>query len=845
MQDVRQLSTLFHPDSYQLSLTIDRLKRRFTGTAVITGELVDVATEIILHAKELEIAGASVDGAPLRPEYGENDELHLRGENEIQSGQHTLKIQFAGTVNTALHGLYLSTYMLDGVQKEMLVTQFESHSAREMFPCIDEPAAKAVFRLNVRTEKEVEVISNTPIESQKTEDVHLVTAFEETPRMSTYLLALVVGELEHLEAKTRDGVIVRTYATKGQAQHTQFALDTALRALSFYNDFFGIPYPLPKCDLIAVPDFSAGAMENWGLITARESCLLVDEHNTDIDSKQFVAVVVIHELAHQWFGNLVTMQWWNDLWLNEGFARFMESYVGDVLFPEWRMSTDFLATNTALAERLDALASTHPVQVPIHHPDEIPTIFDAISYEKGAAVIYMLYHYLGEELFRKGLQRYMDLHKGSNTVTVDLWNALADVSRKDVRGFMDVWVTQPGFPVVGIEESDDTLTLTQARFFSSATERTKDTAHMLWPIPLLGNQAYMPELLDADRLRVTGLKKSIPLKLNQGQFGFYFTHYTKPQYAALREAIEHDTLAIEDRLGLLNEVFELAKAGYQSTVDALTFLEGYAHETDVHVWSVISTQLAAIRLLIDVDEQDLKHFDAYTVTLIRDQLSSIGWEQTKDEPDTNRLLRQMVLNLGASAREESVIRTALSYYDKALKPEDIPVDVRALVYAIAVCERGEEVIVVLLERYEHTAFAEERVNLMTGICAAKDMATHKQTLAFIKAKVKSQDLSRWFMGLLRNRYARETTWQWIQDNWQWIVDQFEGDFGYSNYPKYVAQVLSTNEQLARYRAFFEPKKKDPALKRTIEQGLETIAFRQAWYKEDIQSLRDYLEHLTD
>lgn len=836
MQQVRQLAQYFTPINYKLQLSLARIDRKFSGIVTITGTTPDPSQTLTVHSKDLTIKSASIDGAPAAFAV-EGDELTLTAAGEIAAGEHVIEIAFAGTITDSLHGLYPGYFTHDGFKKEVLVTQFESHHAREVFPCIDEPAAKATFDLALTTDKGITALANTPLLSQQIQGDYAMSVFATTPKMSTYLLAFVAGEFEYLEAKTHDGIMVRAYATPGQAKYTQFALDVAVRALEFYNNYFKLPYPLPKCDLIGIPDFSAGAMENWGCVTFRENCFLVDEKNTDVSTKQYVAQVVIHELAHQWFGNLVTMRWWNDLWLNEGFARFMESFVADRLFPEWNLKTEFLAGNVAIAQRLDSLASTHPIQVEINHPDEISTIFDTISYEKGAAALLMLHNYLGEADFQKGLGQYLAAHQGGNTVTDDLWQALSDASGKDVKAFMHRWITQPGFPMVSVTDAPQGLTLTQQRFYANPRSRQADGS--LWPIPLLGGDPAVPELLSEQQTTISTPAIS-PFKLNRSEVGFYFTVYSEAQRTALREAVMAGTLDVDDRLGILNEMFELARAGYIATTEVLELLDAYANETDEHVWDVMAGILGALRLLVEAEEPVNTTLDAYIRKLVHAQFLKLGFEAAPDEPFRTRLLRQTIIALACRAEEPMAVKEALERYGSMKQPEDIPADLRTVVYATAVRHGGLDTIRPLLERYRVTTFSEERINLAAGVCSTKTAEAIPTLLQFMQNEVKPQDVIYWYIYLIRNPVARQATWEWTTANWQWIIDTFGSDKHYDDFPKYSGRTFGTAEELAAYRAFFEPMLQDPALTRAINQGIESIDIRVQWRERDYQAVKDFL-----
>jgi len=445
-KDVKRLFHEFQPDHYELQLTPDRDAKTFSGTVSITGKKVYRPNKrLTFHQHGLKITKARVikhdkKGQQEIPvdrinHHDSYDELRLHTEATLYPGTYTVELEFIGKITRPMNGIYPCFFQHDDKEYQLVATQFESHHAREAFPCVDEPEAKATFDLTLTTPADETVLANTPAKHETVHKKLKTTTFETTPKMSTYLLAFVYGDMGHKEAKTKNGVVVRTYATPDN--------------VAFTDDYFGIEYPLPKCDLVALPDFAAGAMENWGCITFREHAVLVDPANTPLASKQYVAMVVAHELAHQWFGNLVTMRWWTDLWLNEGFASWIEYLAVDHLFPEWQMWTQFAVSEQQRAFKLDGLEHTHPIEVPVHHPNQISSIFDTISYSKGASAINMLHEYLGAEVFRDGLRHYLQRHAYGNTDTIDLWQALEEISGKSVKDFMHDWISLPGYPHSG------------------------------------------------------------------------------------------------------------------------------------------------------------------------------------------------------------------------------------------------------------------------------------------------------------------------------------------------------------------------------------------------------------
>src|SRR5919106_3407353 len=484
------------PVAYRISLAPDLTAFTFAGEETIEIEVSQPTSQIVLNAAELEIQEAYLlrDGQRLPAQAialdAEQETATLTFAAPLPTGTMQLFMRFTGILNDKLRGFYRSEYTLpDGVKRVMATTQFEAPDARRAFPCWDEPAHKAKFEISLIIPSDLTAISNMPIvgETPQASGTKLVR-FAESPIMSTYLLAIMVGEFESVEAQA-EGTLVRVWTTPGKKEQGRFALDVSCRLLSFYNNYFGIPYPLPKLDLIAIPDFAAGAMENWGAITYREVALLVDPAHSSAATKQRVAIIIAHEIAHMWFGNLVTMEWWNDLWLNEGFASWIEYKAVDHLFPEWEMWLQFLFADIGPAMSLDGLRNTHPIEAEVKTTHDINELFDAISYSKRAAIIRMLEQFLGDETFRRGLVHYLSAHEYGNARTEDLWASLAHVSGKAVKEIMDAWTKQPGYPVVEVRHQarphePAELTLAQNRFLYDYDPERGEPDPSLWRIPV-------------------------------------------------------------------------------------------------------------------------------------------------------------------------------------------------------------------------------------------------------------------------------------------------------------------------------------------------------------------------
>lgn len=839
MKTVRRLHELFQPTSYELALDISkRTERVFTGTVTISGALAKAADTITVHSKGLIIKNATIDGKSATHTASDDDELAISSGAHLNKGKHTLTFTFSGEITDPMHGLYPCYFKHDGQEKELLMTQLESHYARELFPCIDEPAGKATFNLTLTTETGITVLANTPVVSQDQKNSVLITKFEQTPKMSPYLLCFVTGDLRYTEATNKNGVLVRAYATPDNVKHTQFALDFAVKTLEFNDNYFGVPYPLPKCDLVAVPDFAAGAMENWGLITFRENALLYDKQNSPADTKEWVAAAVVHELAHQWFGNLVTMQWWDDLWLNESFAKWMEHYGVDKLMPKWRVWDSFGANEQQYAFNRDGLAQVQAVREPVRHPDELHSLFDpAIVYAKGACLIRMLQGYLGEDAFRDGLRIYMAKHKYGNTSANDLWAALDEASGKNVSAFMTAWVEQPGHPVVSIELSADRATLSQKRFYANPTQAKEDGT--IWPLPLLSKELDV-DLLDTQELATT--ITTAPVILNRGYSGFYHTHYQGEALTALAQEVETGKLPVIERQSLLIDSIALARAGEQSTADALRLLAAYTGETSYPVWQAMNSVIGAVRIIINDDPEIKPYLQKYIAALAQTQYQRLGWQKIKGEAYFDELLRPSIIGLMAYAEIPAVTDTLLSMFDEAEKPEDIASpELRSIAYAVSMRQYGRPAYEKLLGWYTTTISADERVNIASGICSTRDPAIGKDIAKlFISKTIKPQDLAYWFIYSIRNRHIRSISWQWMVDHWDWVVKQFKNSHDYSDFPKYSASGLSTRKELEQYKAFFEPKLDEQDIAMVIRQGIEEIEVRMLWRERDLDVITSML-----
>lgn len=833
MQKVSQLINSFTPEHYTLSLTLNREARTFLGTVTIKGatHLDDV---LRVHAKDLVIETVQIDGREATFAQRDNDELELMLD-DMPAGMHIAVIGFSGAITDGMHGLYPCYFEHEGIKKELLATQFESHHAREVFPCVDEPEAKATFDVSLTTEQGVTVLGNMPVDWQRVEHGLQVTKFQTSPRMSSYLLAWVVGELHKKSAKTKDEVEVNVWATPAQSPESlDFALDIAVRTIEFFDEYFGIPYPLPKSDHVALPDFSSGAMENWGLITYREVALLADPETTSISSKRYIAMVVAHELSHQWFGNLVTMKWWNNLWLNESFANLMEYIAVDALHPEWNIWLDYSSSETIMALRRDAIDGVQAVQTEVNHPDEISTLFDgAIVYAKGGRLLRMLQHYIGHEAFRTGLQSYFKKYAYQNTEGGDLWNELSTASGKDIAGFMNAWISQPGYPVVHVEESG----LRQEQFFVGAHEKS----NRLWPIPLEPSVPITPPLMEAALLD-TNIQPGE--RLNVGDTAHFITHYPTDHLAALVEQLHTGSLEAIDRLQLLHEQTMLARGGIIASAKLIPLLDAYKDETIESVWEIIALALGELKKFVETNNDAETSLRELSRGVAEREYERLGWKQKKDEPETDTKLRATILSMTLYGEDRDAINSAHDIYQTGINSLDP--ELRSLIIANEVRHfETQELISSLIELYRSTPSADLQMDICAGITNSRNPETIQKLLLIMKdaSIVRPQDAFRWFVYLIRGRESRQASWTWVKDNWDWVEKTYAGDKSFDDFPRYAASGLVTREQLEDYKAFFTPKMAVPALRRVIQLGISEIEARVELIERDSAGVHEALGEL--
>ncbi|MFA6386156.1 MAG: M1 family metallopeptidase [Candidatus Paceibacterota bacterium] len=855
-----RLEEHIRPINYKLILHPDIPYSVFEGSETINIKIEKEVNTITLHSKDIKIKKVEYKSGKFKQlstkiNYDAKKEtVTFHFKNKIKKGNGELSIIFSGIINDGLRGFYKSKYVLDGVDKFIATTQFEATDARRAFPCFDEPAHKAIFEVSLVIPESHTAISNTlPTEIKEHHAGFNIVSFAPTPIMSTYLLAFIIGEFEYVEGYTKEKVQVRVFTTTGKKHQAKFALEVAIKSLEFFEEYFDIPYPLPTLDLIAIPDFESAAMENWGAVTFRETAILVDNLHTSLSNKQWTAIVIAHELAHQWFGNLVTMHWWTDLWLNEGFASYMENLCIDNLFPNWHVWDLNIADRYAVALKLDSLATSHPIEVVVHHPDEISEIFDMVSYAKGSAMIRMLAEYLGHDKFREGLRHYLKIHSYKNTNTIDLWDAFEKISKKKVIEMMNSWTKETGYPLVTVSPRSDlgeTWDLNQERFFSSRVKaseykNSKKKKH-LWQIPVKyeSNNEEINLLLTKESAPMIGTSIG---KVNKEEGTFIRVRYDKETLKKLKEEIQNGKLSVKDRLGIIRDMFALAEGGYINTREALEFSLVYKHETEYIVWSEIASGINRVANIIS-GEKWKSLYDKYVLSLWSHVTKELGWEETPSPSGHSPLtggdkhstvfLRSLALSISAHYGDKKIIKEAQKLFKNRAKMP-IWADIRGVVYNIIAANGGEKEWKLFEKLYKEETFHEEKDRYARALTSFKDKKLLLKTLNFaISSQVRDQDAPFIIVPVWQNIYGKDITWKFIKSNWKIILKKFEGG-------GFLSRILSalgshtTEKDFKDIKNFFS-KNVAPGSARTLLQSYERIESNIAWLKGDKKSIKDWL-----
>jgi aminopeptidase 2 len=695
-------------------------------------------------------------------------------------------------------------------------------------------------------------LSNMDVASEKTVDSKVTggkrkaVTFGKTPLMSTYLLAFVIGELNYIETNNFR-VPVRVYAPKDRdIEHGRFSLELAAKTLEFYEKTFASPFPLPKMDMIAIPDFSAGAMENWGLVTYRVVDLLIDEKVSGASTKQRVAEVVQHELAHQWFGNLVTMDFWDGLWLNEGFATWMSWYSANVFYPDWKVWEGYVTDNLASALSLDSLRSSHPIEAPVHRADEINQIFDAISYSKGSCVLRMISKYLGEDVFMEGIRRYLKKHAFGNTQTGDLWAALSDASGKDVEKVMDIWTKHVGFPVVTVTEGKDSIHVKQNRFLRTADVKPEED-ETLYPIflALRTKEGVDTDVSLFEREKDIKLKDTDFFKLNADHSGIYRTSYSPERLRKLGLAAKDGLLSVEDRAGMIADAGALAASGYQKTSGILSLLDSFKSEDNFVVWQEISSRISVLRSAWQFEDQEVKDaLKTFMLKLTQDKAHELGWAFTEKDGHIEQQFKAMMFGVAGVAKDETIVKAAFDMFNKFKGGDSSAIhpNLRSSVYAIVLANGGKDEYDAVLHQALNANTSDERNTAMRSLGRAKSPELIQRTLALsLSEDVKAQDIHLPISSLRTHPEGVRALWAWVKDNWAELEKRLPPSLTMlSSVISIATSSFTRQEHIQDIETFFK-ERSTKGFDKALAQSIDAITAKAAWIERDSQDVKSWLK----
>jgi len=813
-----------YPINYKLIFEPDLKKFTFDGLESISINCKKSVNIITMNCAELKIKSCIVKSGQKiiesTPKINEKkEELQIKLGEKIR-GLCTVDLEFEGILNDRLLGFYRSKYQQNGKTKYLATTQFEAADARRAFPCWDEPEAKATFEISIITDNKFTAISNMPIKTKKKTGNKTTYNFQKTPLVSTYLIYLGVGEFEYLTGKAGK-IQIRVVTTKGNTSRGKFSLELGKKLLTSYEKYFGIKFPLPKLDLIAVPDFAAGAMENWGAITFRETILLYDPKTSSTRTKQFIAEVISHEIAHMWFGNLVTMKWWNDLWLNESFATFMATKFVDKFYPEWDLWNQFVEDAMNVAMGLDSLKTTHPIDVKVNSPAEIREIFDAISYDKGGCVLRMLENYVGEPNFQKGLKKYLSDFKYKNAKGQDLWDAIGKASDMPVTAMINTWLKQPGFPLVEINQDGNNLKIKQKRYL---LESDKKFSKGLWSIPLsLGLEKETSKTLFSKKSMSVKLpKNTIGFVANYGRKGFYRVKYDEGILLDLKMLVDQKRIPPIDRWAIQNDLFSLCVSGDEQVRNYLDFSDAYFDE-DSYLASVNVAHNLASLYFRAFDEKFIEEIRSYAINYFRKILSNLGWEPQKSDKHTDALLRTFTIAVLGKMNDDSVTDEAIRKYQKFLKsPSSLSPDLIETICSIAAWNGNSKTFAELKKLYTNAKTMEEKLRFLGAMCGFQDKKLLVKTLNFSQTpEVRSQNMQLPIMKVAGNPYGEKVLWPWLKKNWKNINKKV----GHGNplFNRIVASITGVaDDSMENEIKLFFKNNPTPGTERTQSQTLERI-----------------------
>ena len=838
------------PSHYRIKLEPDLEKATFIGSVEIEVEVNNPTDTIQMNAADLAIQSARVvDSVGSNTEVAdifldaEMERLTLSFDSQISPGPHTIVAEFTGVLNDQLHGFYRSTFTDDdGVDHTIATTQFESTHARRAFPCFDEPAFKASYGVTLIVPSEQFAVSNGPIISETDlKNGQREVVFEDTMVMSTYLVAFIVGPFEATDPVDVNGVPLRIVHPIGKGHLTDYSLEAGAFALEFFSKYYGIPYPGQKLDMVAVPDFAFGAMENLGCITYREVLLLVDKDRSTEPELLRIADVIAHEIAHMWFGDLVTMEWWNGIWLNEAFATFMATMASDNFNRDWGRWNQF-SLERSMAFDVDSLKNTRPIEIEVNSPVDAEGMFDLLTYEKGGSVLRMLEQFLGEEEFQDGISYYLNKHKYANTETNDLWDAIEHVTNQPARRIMDSWIFQRGYPLVSASVSEDgsTIHLEQDRFLYTRDDTTDAT---IWSVPVVlkvGSGSGVSEIRYLLEEKSSEVKLDSPadwVVVNAGGSGFFRARYTKDMLKSVSSSMFSNLSSIE-RYGLVDDTWSSVMAGRTSAADFLEFARSFQLETDLDVWTVLSGCLSSLEKLVEGEAEN--QYRAVVRDLAQPGLDRLGWEPGDTDSPRDLELRGLFIRLLANVgNDDLALENAGDLHDSYLRDAgSVEPNMAAAVTGVVASKGDTAKYDLFLKKYRNPSTPQEERRYQSALSAFPGEAEMKRTLAMtLDGTVRTQDAPYLLAVCMRNKYQGPLAWDFVKENWDKINEAFPSN----SIVRMLSGVtsLSQDEQAADVLEFFE-NHDVPQGQLTLQQTLEKLGVNVAFRERESTSFSESL-----
>jgi len=821
------------PLRYTLRIEPDMEKARFEGSESVTLDVRQPVRQIVLHSVGLEITEATLkSGAivPLTPAFNADDEtVTFALGKELPAGHYELVLHFAGKLTEQPLGLYFARYQANGKPGMALATQMESTDCRRMFPCWDEPAFRAEFALAAVVPGKWKALSNMPATAEKPlPDGRREVTFAPTPSMASYLVALAIGDFEELHDEV-DGIQLGIYTTPGKREQARFALEATKKVVAYLNEYFGIKYPLPKLDQLALPSTGAGGMENWGMIIYNDNALLYDPERSAQSTQQHVFAVVAHEIAHQWFGDLVTMAWWDNLWLNEGFASWMGTKTTDHFNPDWKVWLR-ASGSKEWAMRLDSRSTTHPIQQPVPKDTQAIDGFDEITYSKGQAVLRMLESWLGPDVFRDGIRKYLQAHQHSNATTADLWQALGEVSGQPVREFAAGWTEQPGFPVVTVSalgaNSRAAIQLEQERFTINQT----NPAPLQWQIPVVHGPAGAPQhsivtLLKDHVQPAATVEPEAAIKANLGDVGYYRVTYDATLARRLRKAIP--LIAEADRLNALNDAWAMVEAGRSPAGDYLDLVNALSDDRSPTVVAQIAGVLGGIDDL-HRGAATRDGYRAWAIAYLTPHLARLGWDaRAGDSPLDIELRAGLIRTLGALGSADVVREARARFATFLATPASLSGDLRGAVFGIVGREADAATWTQLHEHARAEDSFEQKRMLYSALGAARDPALAQQTLDLsLTDELIAHDAARLVSRVAHEGEQPELAWSFARQHLEALLAKLPSLAA----NRYVPDLFEAFDNATRARELeeFAQKNLPPAVGTQVAKAADNIRFRAAF-----------------